>query len=258
MSRKSTLLTLEICVPLLILALWFFGSSNSHSFYFPPLKDILQRFAAEWLGAGFVEHGLPSLYRMTLGYVIGSAIAIALGTALGLSRTVHAILGPTIEFLRALPSVVLIPFGIVVFGVDTSMKVFVIALGCFFPVLLSTLDGVRSVEPLLLDVSRTFKFNRGEMLGKVILPAASPQIFAGLRTALSLALILMVVSEMVASTDGIGYAILESQRLFEIPDMWAGILVLGLLGYLINFILMLVEKKSLGWYHGFKASVLNQ
>lgn len=195
---------------------------------------------------------------MAAGYFIGSLIAITVGLLLGLSKTLRTIMNPVIEFLRALPSVVLIPFGIVVFGVDDSMKIFVIALGCFFPVLLSTLDGVRSVEPLLLDVSRTFKFNRGEMVANVILPAASPQIFAGLRTALSLALILMVVSEMVASTNGIGYSILESQRLFEIPAMWGGILVLGILGYLINFVLVLIEKKTLGWYHGFKASALSQ
>jgi len=132
----------------------------------------------------------------------------------------------------------------------------VIALGCSFPVILNTVDGVRSVDQTLIDVSRTFRFSRAERLLRVVLPSASPQIFAGLRASLSLALILMVVSEMVASTNGIGYAILQAQRLFAVNEMWAGIIAIGLLGYLINGLLVVAERKILAWHRGFKASLL--
>jgi ABC-type nitrate/sulfonate/bicarbonate transport system permease component len=255
-NRKVVLVSIEILSPLVLLALWYVGSADSTNFYFPPLSLILERFGEIWLGGGFVEHALPSLGRMVTGYLVGAVVGVVLGIALGLSRWARRLLGPSVEFLRALPAVALIPFGIVVFGVDTTMKVFIIALGSCFPVVLNTADGVRSVEPTLMDVSRSFGFTRAERLWRVTLPSASPQIFAGLRTSLALALILMVVSEMVASTNGIGYSILQAQRLFATADMWAGILLLGLLGYVINLILVLVEKRVLAWHRGFRSSVL--
>jgi ABC-type nitrate/sulfonate/bicarbonate transport system permease component len=258
MNRRWTLLAVEVLTPVLAVLLWYLASADSTSFYFPPLREILSRFNELWLGSGFTRDALPSLGRMVLGYALASVFGITVGVLLGVSRLTQAMFGPLVEFLRSIPSVVLIPFGIVVFGVDTTMKVFVIALGCSFPVILNTIDGVRSVEPLLLDVTRTFRFGRMERLTQVVLPAASPQIFAGLRTSLSQALILMVVSEMVASTNGIGYSILKSQRLFEVADMWAGIVLLGLLGYVINTILVIIEKRVLAWHRGFRASVLGQ
>lgn len=258
MTRRFTLLTIEVLAPVAIVVTWWLVSANSASFYFPPLAQILARFKEVWLGEGFVNNALPSLGRMTMGYAVAAVLGILVGLALGLSKWASKLLSPAVEFLRAVPSVVLIPFGIVVFGVDTAMKVFVIALGCSFPIILNTVDGVRSVEHTLLDVARTFRFSRFERLWRVTLPSASPQIFAGLRISLSLALILMVVSEMVASTNGIGYAILDAQRLFAISDMWAGILMLGILGYLINLILVMVEKRVLAWHRGYRASMLGQ
>ena len=258
MSRRFVLGAVEVLAPLLALVVWYLASANSTSFYFPPFGEMLKRFQEIWLGSGFVRDALPSLSRVATGYALAVVLGIGLGVALGLSTWTERLLGPIVEFLRAVPAVVLIPFGIVVFGVGTTMKVFVITLGCSFPVILNTVDGVRSVEPTLLDVARTFRFSRLERLRRVILPSASPQIFAGMRASLSLALILMVVSEMVASTNGIGYAILQSQRLFAVTDMWAGILALGILGYLINAILVMVERRVLAWHRGFRASMLGQ
>lgn len=258
MSKKVVLGAIELLAPVMALVIWYFASASSKSFYFPPFGDMLSRFKDIWLGSGFVTDAVPSLTRMAIGYGLAAVLGIAIGAALGLSRWMERLFGPLVEFLRALPSVVLIPFGIVVFGVDTTMKVFVIALGCSFPVILNTVDGVRSVDATLLDVARTFRFSRVERLWKVTLPSASPQIFAGLRASLSLALILMVVSEMIASTNGIGYAILQSQRLFAVTDMWAGILALGILGYLINAILVIIERRVLAWHRGYRASVLGQ
>ena len=257
MNKKLTLVGIEVAAPLLVLAAWYVASANSSSFYFPPLADMLSRFTDIWLGDGFTRDAVPSLVRMGTGYGIAAVGAIVIGVALGLSVWATRLFEPIVEFLRAIPTVVLIPFGIVVFGVDDTMKVFVIALGCSFPVILNTVDGVRGVDQTLIDVARTFRFSRVERLWRVILPSASPQIFAGLRASLSLALILMVVSEMVASTNGIGYAILQSQRLFAVADMWAGIIAIGLLGYLINGLLVVAEGKVLAWHRGFKASLLD-
>ena len=170
---------------------------------------------------------VPSLVRLGLGYAIACFVAIALGLALGLSRPLRRALDPVVQFLRSIPPPALLPFGILVLGVGNSMKVFIIAFVCVWPVLLNTIDGVAGVDPTLRETARVYGIGARDRVLRVMLPAAAPQIFAGMRTSLSLALILMVISEMVASTNGIGYFVLQSQRSFAIPEMWSGILLLG-------------------------------
>jgi ABC-type nitrate/sulfonate/bicarbonate transport system permease component len=118
------------------------------------------------------------------------------------------------------------------------------------------MDGIGGIEPTLLDTSRVYGIGTRDRIFRVMLPAAAPQIFAGLRTSLSLSLILMVISEMVASTNGIGYFVLKSQRTFAIPEMWSGILLLGILGYVLNLVFVLVERRVLRWHRGARASAL--
>jgi ABC-type nitrate/sulfonate/bicarbonate transport system permease component len=141
-------------------------------------------------------------------------------------------------------------------GVGDAMKVFIIAFVCVWPVLLNTMDGIGGIDHTLLDTARVYQISARDRILRVMLPAAAPQIFAGLRTSLSLSLILMVISEMVASTNGIGYFVLQSQRTFAIPEMWAGIVLLGILGYVLNFIFLLVERRVLRWHRGARASAL--
>lgn len=253
-GRALGLVVLEIAATAGVFGAWYVLSNGSTSLYFPPLARIMDRFHDVWLGKGFVDHALPSLGRMLVGYLIAALVGIGVGLAVGMSSWARRLLGPGIDFLRALPAVVLIPFGLIVFGVGAPMQVFVIALGCSFPIILNTAAGVESVEPLLLDVSRSFQFSPTERLFRVILPAAGPSIFAGLRASLALALILMVVAEMVGSTNGIGYSILQSQRTFVIADMWAGLIILGILGYAVNLIFLGVERFTLKWHRGLKAS----
>jgi ABC-type nitrate/sulfonate/bicarbonate transport system permease component len=164
---------------------------------------------------------------------------------------------PVVQFLRAIPPPALLPFGILVLGVGASMKIFIIAFVCVWPVLLNAIDGVAGVEPVLRDTSRVYGIGRRDTLLRIMLPAAAPQIFAGMRTSLSLAIILMVISEMVASTNGIGYFVLQSQRSFAIEEMWSGILLLGILGYVLNAVFVLVERRVLRWHRGARVSALN-
>ena len=176
---------------------------------------------------------------------------------LGLSARARRAAAPIVEFLRAIPPPALLPFAILVVGVGASMKVFIIAFVCVWPILLNTIDGVTSVDPTLRDTTRVYGIPDRDRIWRVMLPAASPQIFAGLRTAVSLALILMVISEMVASTNGIGYFVLQSQRTFAIPEMWSGILLLGILGYVLNGGFVLLERRLLRWHRGARASALS-
>jgi ABC-type nitrate/sulfonate/bicarbonate transport system permease component len=157
---------------------------------------------------------------------------------------------PLTHFLRSVPAPVMIPPALVLLGLGSGMKIAVIAFGAVWPILLNTIDGVRSQDPTTLEMARAYGIRGTERLRRIVLPAASPQIFAGLRTSLSIALILMVISEMVASTNGIGNFVLQSQRTFAIPDMWSGILLLGLLGIALSMAFALIERRVLRWHRG--------
>jgi ABC-type nitrate/sulfonate/bicarbonate transport system permease component len=255
--RRVLPVVLEVAVPLALLGLWALLSANSDTYYFPPLTDILQAFMDTWVFERVGSDVVPSLVRLFLGYGIACVVAIALGLALGLNATLRAATDPLVQFLRAIPPPALLPFGILVLGVGTSMKVFIIAFVCLWPVLLNTIDGVAGVEPTLRETAQVYGISARDRLLRITLPAASPQIFAGMRTALSLALILMVISEMVASSNGIGYFVLQSQRSFAITEMWSGILLLGLLGYVLNALFLFVERRVLRGHRGARASALS-
>jgi ABC-type nitrate/sulfonate/bicarbonate transport system permease component len=257
MRSRALAGTLEVAVPLALLALWGLLSAGSDTYYFPPLTDILQTFMDTWVFERVGSDVVPSLTRLALGYGIACVVAVTAGLALGLSRPLRRATDPIVQFLRAIPPPALLPFAVVVLGVGNTGKVFLIAFVCLWPVLLNTIDGVTGIDPTLRETARVYDISPRRRLLQVTLPAAAPQIFAGARTALSLALILMVISEMVASTNGIGYFVLQSQRSFAIPEMWSGILLLGILGYVLNAVFLLVERRVLRWHRGARASALS-
>jgi ABC-type nitrate/sulfonate/bicarbonate transport system permease component len=256
MKRRLLEAALEITVPLLLLVAWGLLSAGSESFYFPPLTSILATFADIWLFERIGSDVVPSLVRMGLGYGIAVVVAVAAGVSLGMLRRGRLVAGPIVEFLRSIPPPALLPFAILVFGTSTDMKVFIIAFVCLWPILLNTIDGVTSVDPTLRETTRVYGVRTIDRIRLVVMPAAAPQIFAGMRTSLSLALILMVISEMVASTNGIGYFVLEAQRRFNMPEMWSGIFMLGILGYVLNAGFVLIERRVLRWHRGARASAL--
>jgi ABC-type nitrate/sulfonate/bicarbonate transport system permease component len=256
-TRRMLGIALEIGVPVAVVAGWALWSEQAESFFFPPLTDILVTFEETWLFERVGSDVLPSLGRLAAGYSIAVVVAIAVGLVLGLSRTAGRAAAPIVEFLRAIPPPALLPFAIVVIGVGNSMKIFIIAFVCLWPVLLNTIDGIGGIDPTLKDTTRVYGVRGVDRLRLVIMPAAAPQIFAGMRTSLSLALILMVISEMVASTNGIGFFVLQSQRTFAIQEMWSGILLLGLLGYILNVLFVLAERRVLAWHRGARASALS-
>jgi len=256
-ARRLAELALEIIVPIVLVAILWVWTSQSDTFYYPPLSDVFERFADNWLFERFGSDVWPSLRRMAIGYVLAVIVAVALGTVLGSSRTLRRAVAPIVEFLRSIPPPALLPFAIVVIGVGDDMKIFIIAFVCLWPVLLNTIDGINGIDPTLRDIARVYGVSGRDRLLRMMLPAASPQIFAGMRLSLSLAVILMVISEMVASTNGIGFFVLQSQRSFAIPEMWSGILLLGILGYVLNVAFVIIERRVLAWHRGAKASALS-
>jgi len=257
MTRRLRAIAIEATVPLTVLALWALWSAGSESFYFPPLTEILSSFADTWLFERLGSDLLPSVKRMALGFGIAVLAGVGAGLVVGASRRVRIAVDPIVQFLRAIPPPALLPFAILVIGVGDAMKVLVIALACVWPILLNTIDGVTGIDPALRQTASVYRITARDRIWRVLVPAAAPQVFAGMRTGLSLALILMVISEMVASSNGIGYFVLQSQRTFAIPEMWSGILLLAILGYALNGAFTLVEWRVLRWHRGARASALN-
>jgi ABC-type nitrate/sulfonate/bicarbonate transport system permease component len=239
-------------LPILLLAAWWFASADSTDFFFPPLSEILTALKDEWFGPRLLDDVVPSVLRLLAGFAVAIVIAVGLGVLIGTSRTVRGMLEPVLEFFRAIPPPVLVPIFILLFGIGDGMKILVIAFGCMWPILLNTVEGVRAVDSVLSDTARTYRITGAARLRNLVLPAASPQIFAGMRQGLSVAIILMVISELFAASNGLGFAVVQAQRSFAIPETWAGMLMLGLLGFLLALLFRVVENRQLAWYHGLR------
>ncbi|RZQ65337.1 ABC transporter permease [Amycolatopsis suaedae] len=239
-----------------IVVLWEIATRLAQSVYFPPPTEIVATAAELWFTGPASQlfltdtvYGdiLPSLARVLGGWALAVIVGVALGTALGRSATGMDYVGALFAFFRSVPPPTLIPVFLVLFGATTTMQVVTIVFGALWPIVLNTVDGVRSVGSLQQETARSFRTPRHYWIGMVVLPAALPKIFAGLRLALSIALILMVVSELVGAINGVGYQLIFAQRQFEFPNMWAWIALLGVLGYGLNALLLRVEKRVLRW-----------
>jgi ABC-type nitrate/sulfonate/bicarbonate transport system permease component len=230
-----------------LVAGWELATRVAADPFFPPPTLIAPRVAGTWFADLLQRDVLPSLGRMLGGWTVALVTGVALGTLLGLSRTGMDYVGPVFAFARAIPPPVLIPVFMAILHIGVGTQVALIAAGAVWPILLNTVDGVRSVDPTRWDTARSLRTPVWHRIGLVLLPGALPKIFAGLRLSLSIALILMVVSEMVGAVNGIGYQLLYAQRQFDFPMMWAGIAVLGMLGYTVNAVLLLVERRTLRW-----------
>lgn len=243
---------LALGLPVLLVALWWVTSANSTNYYFPSLSKILNWFGKLWLSARFADDVLPSLLRLIAGFGLSAVIGVTLGVALGLTDALRRGAEPVLEFVRAIPPTVLVPVIALVAGIGDGSKILVIVSGCVWPVLLNTVEGVRAADEVMVDTARSFGFTRAARLRHLVLPAASPQIAAGLRQALSIGLILMVIGEMFAATNGLGFSIVQFQRTFAIPQMWSGIILLGLIGFVLSALFTLIEKRALRWYLGLR------
>ncbi|GAA4672167.1 ABC transporter permease [Phytohabitans rumicis] len=237
-------------LPAVLVAVWWVSSAHSTSFFWPPLSTIVRAFPQTWTADPLLHDVLPSLARLTAGYLAALAAGVTAGLAIGSSRTVRALCEPALEFFRAIPPPVLIPVIALFTGYTAwTAKVVTIALGCLWPILLNTVEGVRSMDEVLRDTARSYRLGRAATL-TMVLRGASPRIVTGARQALSIGVILMVISELFGANRGLGAAIVQFQRGFAIPQMWTGIILLGLLGVTLSVLFRLVEHRTMAWYRG--------
>ena len=230
--------------------IWELLARSDGSFLVPTASAVAERAGHVWPTPEFLGNVEASLGRFAAGYAIGASVGIAVGGSMGSSRRARQALEPLVELLRATPAIALVPALIVILGVGDRMRIAVIAFGVVFPVLVNSMDGVRAVSPELRETASLLHMRRADRILRVDLPAALPSIAAGLRVAVSIGLVMVVVSELVGSGDGLGHYVRVEQSQFNIPELYAGILFLGLLGFVLNGVFVLVERRVLFWHHG--------
>ena len=237
-----------VSLPAILIALWQLGTSAAENFFFPTPARIVEAFVTTWTPEHFLTDAVPSLARLSVGLSASIVIGIALGIFIGSVRWIRELSEPVLELFRAIPPPVLIPLLLLLLGVGDAMKVVVIISGSVWPVLLNTIEGVRAVDGILSDTTRGYGISGWGRIRRLVIPSALPSVFAGIRQALAISLILMVVSEMFASSSGLGFSILQAQRSFRIPEMWASIALLGMLGVVLSFCFQLGEARILRWH----------
>lgn len=188
-----------------------------------------------------------TLEHMAYGWLAASIAGIALGALIGSSRLMRAYIAPSLEFLRPLPVSAIIPVAIAMLGLTQGMALFVIAFGAIWPIMLATIHGFAAVEPRLYEVARALQMSRSAVVFKIALPSALPDILAGMRLSLTVALILSVVCEVLAGLDGLGHWVLLSARAFRSADLFAGVILLGATGYVTSVAMSLAERRLLAW-----------
>lgn len=239
-------------LPILLILIWWLASAGATSIFVPKPGPLVAEFFKTWMGPRFLTDVLPSLARFAIGTGVAIVAGVLIGLLVGLNRGLRDFTEPVFEFFRATPPPVLIPVLGLLMGVDDDMKVTVIAFGAIWPVLLNTVEGVRATDSVQTETSRSYGIHGINRVRYQILPSAAPQILAGVRQALPVGIILMVISEMFFSSSGLGFSIIQFQRSFAVLPMWSGILLLGLIGFAVSLLFKLVERRILRWYHGLK------
>ena len=247
-TPRWVLIGAEILVPLLLLAAWWLIPADSKNAFFPPLETILHNLVAmAGTSAFWVDVG-SSVGNLVLSFILATAIGVTVGLALGLLPRLSWFVEPTMHFFRAIPPVALVPIFVSLLGFGNETRIVSITLAALFPVLISTIDGIHGAEPTLGMVSRVYRLGWRDRLFSVTLPAASPRILSGMQVSLIAAFVVMIASEMLGSSVGLGAWTLLAQQSFAIADMWAGILTLGVLGYAATALFTLFRRWILRWY----------
>jgi len=241
---------------IVLIAVWQWVTVANPSLFFPPPSAIWDAFVKLFF-SGPADHLFltdamtvdvaGTVGRMLLGFILGSCAGIFFGTIIGRSMVVREVTEPTIEFLRSIPATATLPLFIIILGGDDGMRVAFIAYAVMWFVLINTVSGVGSIHKTLIETGKTFRIGKVKTLFQIIIPAAMPRIFAGLRIGATVSLLAAVVSELMLSTNGIGYRLTIAQNMFKMADLWSWLVLLAILGFLLNTLMELLERWILSW-----------
>ena len=242
-----------------LLAAWEISLLGAESFHFRAPSAIFYQFYQTWFSGPASSFFLtpavwndvvPSVLRALAGWSLGGLIGVVVGIAAGSSARARGYIDPMVSYLRSIPKAALIPTFLIVFGASDVTRVLAITFSTIWLVLMNTMQGVRSLDPVMRQTGIAFNIPRWRRLTHIVIPAASPKIIAGLRVTLSLSLIVMLVSEWVLSSNGIGFYLINSQRNYDITEMWSAVLLIALIGYFLNTAFLVAEKRLLRWHEG--------
>ncbi|MBM4729119.1 ABC transporter permease subunit [Rhodococcus hoagii] len=236
-------------VPLLVLIGWQWASSTGaiSATILPPPSKVFDTAARLWSDGELQRHLAVSVRRIVIGFGIGAAIGLALGFAVGLSRIAEGVVDRTLQMLRALPHLALVPLLIAAFGIGELPKIVLVTLGVIFPVYLNTVAGIRTVDPKLVQLGRSYGLRRGALIRQIVVPGAMPMILTGIRYALGVAWLTLVVAETIATSEGIGYLAQNGRDLLRNDRIVLAIVLYALAGLLADQIIRLVEARVLRW-----------
>ena len=248
LSRSRVLLLIEVLTSGAVVAgLWLYTEVYT-SFAVARMPDVLQAFEEAWIVERATSDLLPTVQRLVIGFGIAVLAGVPLGIALGSSPLLRLLAQPAMTLIRSIPAVAIIPPLVILLGVGDGMKIFLVVIVCIWPIVLNTSDGVRQFDSTMRSTAEVYGLTPLERLRFVLIPGVQPRVFAGLRTSLALALILVIASEYLAGTNGVGYFVAQAQQSYDVASMWAGILLLGAIGYLLNAGVLLLQRRALHWH----------
>ena len=243
-ARAGLFSAVVLPAPTAVAAKWW-------AYLLPTLPQEPGQSTLAWALSGELIHdAYSSLFRVVMGFCIGAGLALPLGLLMGANASLYALLNPLVQILRPIPPIAYIPLAILWFGLGNPPSFFLIAIGAFFPVLMNTIAGVRHVDGIYIRAARNLGAGRWAMFTRVILPAATPYILAGVRIGIGTAFIVVIVSEMIAVNDGLGFRILEAREFMWSDKIIAGMITIGLLGLLIDTAVSRLNNHLLRWHRG--------
>ena len=242
-------------VPVLLIAVWQVAAQTGwlSSRILPEPWAVAKAFASLGASGELWTHLKVSLWRAIASFAVGGGLGLALGLLTGSFRTAETLLDTTLQMVRNIPALALIPLVILWFGIDEMAKLFLVSIGVFFPVYLNTFHGIRSVDQGLVEMARSYGVSGFALYRDVILPAALPSILVGVRFSLGLVWVLLIVAETISAQSGIGYMTMNAREFLQTDVVLVGILLYALLGKLADLLARGLERYWLRWHPGYRA-----
>ncbi|WP_148688775.1 MULTISPECIES: ABC transporter permease [unclassified Methanopyrus] len=244
-ERLETLL--KVSAPVAVLAIWqaVSGLGLINPVLLPPPSQVFSVFVD--MPGEILKHAITSLYRVAVGYSIAAVAGVSLGVLMGTYRTAHAAMDLLIEIVRPIPPIAWIPLAIVWFGIGDPSAFFIIFVGSFFPILINTISGIKGVDRIYIEAALNLGADDTALIRHVLVPGALPSIFTGLRVGLGVGWMCVVAAEMIAAKSGLGYMIIEAQRILATDQVIAGMITIGLLGLVMDRGFRYFERRALAW-----------
>jgi ABC-type nitrate/sulfonate/bicarbonate transport system permease component len=248
-ETQGSISVLGLISPAVVLCIWETAGALGwvNTILLPRPSQIVQSLFELVADGAVVSPLIHTVVLFLVGYCLASIIGIALGVAMAMSQVLYGLFEPLVEIVRPIPKSALVPVLFLFLGIGKATMVVIVVLAAVFPILISTFQGVRGLDPVLLETARTFQVSRWRTIFSIVLPASLPMILAGMRVALGLGLVLVILAEMLAGEDGIGFRVLDLQRAFQIREMFAWIFVLVVLGGGLMLLFDKIERRLVPW-----------